>query len=467
MLVAPRIPRQPLILGAVLLAGLALAAGQARADRIHLRGGGQVRGKLVADKAHPGRLVFIGEVGKTPLSYAKEQIVQVTPEPSPLDEYVPLREQDRPDAESEYKLGVWCEEHKLADLAIVHFEAAVKRDEAFAPARRKLGHALKDGRWLDADEAREAQGLVKHRGRWVTPEEKERKDAQAAAVAEGAGWSSRIKALRDGYLTGPESRSREAERRLLAIREPVAVAPVLKILGDHPMPAVRALAARVLGPIPGQAAASGLVGLLLAELDEAVRTATMTEIARREVDEVVPPLAKGLRSAQAEVVNRAAWGLSNLNAVATVPRLVPALVTVEYRVMMTPGGGDGGGGLGGMGMSFNTVSPSSGNGAGYSGRAVPVLTPPVVGPGVVAFGATSVPYGALNNNSGIGLGGGGGGSRGPVPRLVPIEHRNAEVLAALVKMTGRDFGFDVLTWKQWIASSFRVDTRPVRRVPQP
>ena len=465
MLDAARLPRQARVAGTILLGGLALIAGPARADRILLRGGGQIRGKLIAEKAHPGRLVFVGEAGKTPLNYTKDQIIQVTPEPGPLDEYVLLRESVRPDAEAEYNLGVWCEDHKLADLAAVHFEAAVKRDGAFAPAREKLGHVFQDGRWLDADEAREAQGMVKYRGRWVTPEEKERKDAQAAAAAEGASWSVRIRALRDGYLKGPDARSREAERRLLEIREPVAVAPVLKILGYHPIPAVRMLAARVLGPIPGQPAASGLVGLLLAELDEAVRSAAMTEIARREVDEVVPPLTRALRSAQAEVVNRAAWGLANLNAVATVPRLVPALVTIEYRVMMTPGGGGTGGGSGGIGMSFNTVSPSSGpDYGGYSGGSIAVPSGAVVGPNAVGIGATSVPYGAINN-SGIDLG--GGGSRVPVPRLVPIEHRNAEVLAALVKMTGRDFGFDIPTWKQWIATSFRVEARPVRRVPQP
>ena len=450
MLDAPRFTLRALVAGALLLGGFIFAPCKARADRILLRGGGQVRGKLVADKAHPGRLVFLGEVGRTPLTFTKEQIVQVTPEKGPLDEYVALRERERPDAEAEYGLGTWCEEHKLADLALVHFEAATK---------------------LDADEVRAAQGMVKYKGRWVVLEEKERKEAEAAVAAEGANWNARLKRLRDGYLAGPESRSRDAERRLLEIREPVAVAPVLRVLGDHPVPAIRILAARVLGAIPGPAAASGLVGRFLAEFDDAVREATVTELTRRDPDEVVPPLARALRSAHAEVINRAAWGLSRLNAVATVPRLVPALITVEYQVVMAPSGGGGGGGeSGGMGMSFNAVTPSSGGGfGGYSGGSIPVLTPPVVGPGAVAFGATSVPYGALNN-SGISLGGGGGGgggSRGPVPRMVPIEHRNAEVLAALVKMTGRDFGFDVVTWKQWIASSFRLDAAPTRRVPQP
>jgi len=444
--------------GFVLIGWPWIAPSESRADRVTLRGGGQVRGKLVADKVHPEILLFLGEVGKTPMVFKKEQVVQVVPESGPLDEYVRLREKDRPTAEAEYDLGLWCEGHGLADLALLHFEAAVKRDSTFGPARQKLGHVLRDGRWLDADEVKEAQGLVKYKGRWITIEEKERREAQQATAAEGASWARRIKLLRDGYLAGPEGRSREAERRLLEIGDPVAVGPILRILGEDPLPSLRALAARVLGAIPGSSASSGLVARLLAELDQGVRQATLGELARREPSEVVPGLLRALRSPRPEVVNRAAWGLAGLNAVATVPRLIPALITIEQRVIMTGGGGSSGN----LGVSFNTVSPSSGS-AYSGGGSVPVSTGPVVGPGVVAFGAASVPYEALNGPTP----GSGGGSRGPVPRLVAIQHQNAEVRDALVKMTGQDFGYDIPSWKRWVATSFRIETGPTRRVPQP
>jgi hypothetical protein len=168
-------------------------------------------------------------------------------------------------------------------------------------------------------------------------------------------------------------------------------------------------------------------------------------------------LIRSLRSAHHEIVNRSAWGLGNLNAVTMVPRLVPALITVEYEVVMVDSGS------GGSGTSFNAVSPAPGY--GYAGgRSIPILTPPAVGSGSIGYGATSVP-GVVAGGSNFSVG--SGGSRGPVPRLVPIEYRNDEVLAALVKMTGRDFGYDIPSWKQWIATSFKVEAPPSRRVREP
>jgi hypothetical protein len=444
-------------LAVFLLAGLAIGGvgSPASGDRITVRGGGQIRGKLIPDKDHPGQSLFIGEVGKTPMVFTKDQIVQVTPEKSALDEYVVRLVKDRTSAQEEYDFGAWCEENKLADLAQVHYEQAVKRDSTFEPAHQKLGHILLGGRWLNGDEVKEAQGMVKYKGRWVTPEEKERREMMAATAAEGNTWVKRIVQLRDAYVAGPVERSREAERRLLAINEPKAVGPVLKVMGDDEFPLVRSLAARVLEAIPGQEASSAVVGRLLVEEDEAVRRETMNAVARRDSSEVVPLLMKGLRSTARQVINRSAWALANLNAVSAVPKLVPSLVTYEYQVVMVDPGPSG------PGMGYGPGAGGSGF-ASYSSRSIPILTPPAVGPGAVAFGATSIPSGP-----GAGSSIGGGSSGGPVARMVQVENHNEEVLAALVKLTGRDFGYDVPTWKQWVATSFKVTTPPSRRVPEP
>ena len=123
--------------------------------------------------------------------------------------------------------------------------------------------------------------------------------------------------------------------------------------------------------------------------------------------------------------------------------------TYEYDVVMVDSGSSAP--TGAVGAGF----------ASYSNRAIPILTPPVIGPGSVAYGATSVPSGPGPGSS-IG-GGGGGASGGPTPRMVQIENRNDEVLAALVKLTGQNFGYDIPTWKQWMATSFKVESKPSRR----
>jgi hypothetical protein len=326
-----------------LLLGLAIVGTgpAARADRITVRGGGHLKGKLIPDKAHPGQFLYIGEVGKTPMPFKKDQILQVIPEKSALDDYVVRLAQDRSTAEAEFELGAWCEQAKLADLAQVHYDRAVKLDSTFGPAHQKLGHVLMGGRWLDGDELKESQGLVKFKGRWVRPEEKERRESLAASVAEGNTWVKRVRMLRDAFVAGPAQRSQEAEKRLLAIDQPVAIGPVMKVLGDDPIPALRSLGSRILGGISGPEASLALVNHLLIEEDQDVRQATMNELTRREASEVVPLLAKGLRSTLPQVVNRAAWGLGNLNALAMVPQLIPALITYQSQVVMVEDAGVG------------------------------------------------------------------------------------------------------------------------------
>ena len=411
--------------------------------------GGRSGGSWFRSLIVPDRVKLFGLKGKNPLEFRREQILDVVAEPSPLDEYVTLREKPRATATADFDLGVWCEEHKLADLAMGHFEDAVQRDPEFAPAHVKLGHALQGDKWLDADGIKEAQGLVKYQGHWISAEEKERREGHENASAESKSWTRRIAKMIAAYRQGPEDRSRLAEEALLDISEPAAVGPLMRTLGEDRDPAIRALAARVLGKVPGPEAAAALVSRLLAESDQTVRATTMTELARRDPAHVVPILAQALRSTRTATINRAAWALSSLNAVAVVPRLVPALVSTEFQTVMVP------------------VPPSQPTGF-YSGGgpSIAVQTPIAVGPGSVAFGARAVPINAYTGNyASIGTGGGGPSL---VPRIVPFQRQNVEVLAALVKLTGRDFGYDVSTWQRWVASSFRINPAGgERRVPQP
>lgn len=437
----------------------------AQADRIVLRGGGSVKGKVIpGDSSQKGLVVVLGERGRTPLTFKKDQVVQIIPEKGPLDEYLERKNRLQPTAAAEYELGVWCEKQKLLDLANIHFEQAVKYDDAHAEAHQKLGHVQYGAKWLTVDQVREAQGLVKHKGKWISKEEKERLDESATLSAEQSGWSRRLKTLRNAVVNGPEPRAREAEAQLLAIKEKVAVKPVLRTLGTDPNPEIRALAAQILSGIPGREASSALVNRMLNEPDETVRQPTMNALAKREDPVVVSELTNALTSKNTYVINRAAWALGNLGAKASVPKLVPALVTVEYETVLVqptvnPNGGVGGG-TGFPGTQFGMMN-------GY-GPSVPVVGAPAVGPGVVAFGASSVPFSTyigqtpIAGNAATDIPG-----RGPVPKMVASPRKNTEVLQALIKLTGKDFGYEVATWKRYVETQFRVDPVPVRRVPQP
>ncbi len=464
------VSRTGLVLVSLGLGFWAIGVRGAWADRIILRGGGQIRGKVLADPKEPTRVIILGEKGKTPLRFQKAQVLEVIREPSALDAYLVKREQAAATAEAQQVLGLWCEQQKLTDLASVHFEAALKYDPQFAPAHQKLGHVLYGERWLSGDELREAQGLVRYKGHWITQEERTLREEQVASNAEQLSWMRKIKRLRDLLLLGDDVRRRDAEAKLREIREPVAVSPLVRVLGES-TEAIRSLLDHILGTIPGPEASAALVGRILAETDPEVRNGTFLELEQRKEPNVISQLVKALASAHPEVVNRAAWALANLNAVATVPKLIPALITTQYNVIWASsnGGSSEGNFSASFGTSVSTIPGTAGMPVAFNGSSVGLLNGPVVAPGAVAYGASSVPlYGSSYTGAGISAGGSNvGGRSGMLPRLIATSYRNVEVLGALVRMTGQDFGYDIPTWRRWLTTSYRADPSPVRRVPQP
>jgi hypothetical protein len=389
------------------------------------------------------------------------QVVEVVAEPGPLDDYLKRRDATPATAEAHFDLGRWCEEHRLPDLARLHYETAAGLDGTFGPAQKKLGHVLFSGRWLTADELHEAQGLVRHKGKWITRDQKAEIDRAAATAAEQSTWVKRIRLLRDAIVSSTEDRRREAEAQLLEIRDPVAIGPLVRVLGGDAGP-LRRLLAHVLGEIPGPEATAALVGRLLDEWETDVRYATMDELLRRDESVVTRLLVRALRSNSLEVVNRAAWGLASLHAVPAVPSLVGSLISVRYQTVMSPSSGGLGEGLG-ISATFGAASPSTSSAVGpvtYGGGSA----------GGLAYGATAAPlpgYGPSPAGVGLSAGGGVSASRGPFPRSVRVPFHNTEVLAALVKLTGQDFGWDVAAWNHWVRTSFDSEPTPSRRVPQP
>jgi hypothetical protein len=443
---------------------LCVATPQAGADRIVLRGGGQIRGKVLPDPKKPDGVLIVPERGKKELHFLKAQITEVVAEPSALDEYIIRREKTPATAEAQHALGLWCEQQKLRDLATLHYEAAVARDNTFGPAQKKLGRVQVGDRWLSGDDLRAAQGLVRYRGKWITAEELEQHRKDDALAAENETWARRIRQMREAYVYGAEDRRREAETQFMAIEDSSAIVPLVKVLGPDEPP-LRILLARVLGIIPGPEAASALVARILVETDGEVRQKFLSELDRRKEPEISKRLAQGLRSDKPEVVNRAAWVIANLRLAAAVPALIEVLVTsrtdfawVNTASTTNPGN---------MNSSFGSGVPLIPNGLGVpvasNGSAVGYQSGPAVGPGYVGYGVAAVPvYSAAATYGGF------SGTRGPVPTLVTTKVRNVEVHSALLKLTGEDFGYDANAWKTWLKTSYRAESStPAKTVPQP
>jgi hypothetical protein len=423
---------------------LVLAALPARADRIRLRGGGEIRGMIVPEPAPEGKVRVQTESGSKPLVLDRERIEQVVPESDALDEYFAHRDKVPATAEDQYRFGLWCETRRLSGLAEGHYQRATELDPGHAQAHKKLGHVLHDGAWMTVEEQKRAQGLVLHKGRWVSREEHERIGRREAASAERAAWVREIQVLRQGIDQGDTEARDDADRRLGAIRDPAAVPALVQVLGPE-APAHRTRLARILGAIPGDEAREALIERLLIEDDPAVRRVALDELQRRGEPETVPAVVGRLNARNPVRSGRAATLLAELGAESAVPKLIPLLVRVERRHVWVPG---------------PAASPPSSITV-VTGESIPVLTGPVVGNGAVAYGATSVPY-----YSGVSLGTPGTTRSAPRVRPVTIYHRNPEVLAALESLTGRGFGYDAAAWRRWWAQS-RGPEEPVKRVRQP
>ena len=115
-----------------------------------------------------------------------------------------------------------------------------------------------------------------------------------------------------------EERAREAERQLQEIRDPVAVNPLVRVLGQDDVP-FRMLLDQVLATDPGPRGRPALVGRLLPSRTPRSAKRRWRGWKPGADANIVPTLVKALRSTNPEVVNRAAWALSSLGAVATVP----------------------------------------------------------------------------------------------------------------------------------------------------
>ena len=463
----------------VILAFLvATISSDAFADKIYLRGGGSIEGVVLpeSDPDSPN-LRIMTRSSDNPYVFERGQILRVEPVDDALRGYVErLQGEERTSAESEYQFGLWCVEAGLRGPARTHFERAVALDPSHAEAHKKLGHVELEGRWVGYDDVRRARGLVERDGRWVSKEEDALLEKRADFVAEQASWGRRLAILRRKWLAGDDATRVEAENQLAEIRDPAAVVPLLKTFGAD-SDSVRLRLATILAAIEGADATEALVRLVLQESDEFVRESTFAELASRHAPDLSTRFVKALKSKDQGVVGRAAWALAALDDQSSVPKLIPELLRVEQRMVLEPAPAPASG-IGVGFSSYNSGAAVPGGSAGYAvpggggsvplgligaGGSIPVLTGPVVGPGVVAYGATSVPYGA---GTSLGYNGGANPNR-PVSRVVTQYYPNEMVRDALRKLTGQDYAYDQDTWRRWVRSRYRANTAPARRVPQP
>jgi|GEM_PF-1621691 len=461
-----------LLLGGAWLVGDGPACSTARADVVELKSGGVIEGVRLEAFEDDSVVVVQTLKSKTPLKLPRDLVKRIVPRPHVLEDYPVLLEKAGEDAMRHFELGLWCEARGAMGLAEVHWNRAIEIDPNLVDAHKKLGHVEIQGQWMNRDEALAAEGYVKHKGRWISPEEKERLETINRDATRLHAWTQQVQALNRELMSGDPARSRSAERAILTIKDPLAVDALKNVL-SRGNAEQRRIYYEALGNQDGPTATKALLDAVYAEAEEHLWNLVFELLAARSRDDpgLVKALRAGLRSKDQGVRNRAARGLGRLRAESAVPDLIDALISVERRTIMTqePVPAGSASGVAGLPGGFAVVSPVVA--AGPNGGQRPSVADQVgrvttfgqvgyaVGPGMV------VPF-PMPATFGLGVQAAPPRTQ-PALRVVQLNTSHPEVLNALKTITGRDFGFNQAAWKQWLQLEYKPTPLTGRVVPEP
>ncbi len=407
-----------------------LSATAAMGDLVRLKEGGEVRGEIVsADKQ--SQTTAVRTRSGSLITLPDSEIDFISRRNAMVEEYVTRSRHVENTVDARLELAEWCRSQGLLDQRAEQLEQVLDLDPDHPEARKVLGYVRHLGRWMTQEDMMADRGYFRYQNRWVTRQELELLESNAAQKNAELSWNPKIRTW-VSWLTGPYSERQEtALKELQGIRDPEAVGALTRFMSSHRSADVRMLFVGILKQVPGLRPLPPLVEHTLSDPSEHVRAQALQVILSNHSQQAVPLLIAALRNKSNPIVCRAATALAAIGDERAVPALIDALVTTHsyQRQVATP--------------------VASGNGVQFSiggtpeGRMFPGLLPPDV---EVAARTGQLPYGVKILPS---------QSTPMVMRQVTISEdvKNPDVLAALEKLTGKDFGFNERDWHVWWATT--------------
>lgn len=398
----------------------------AQADLVRLKSGGEVRGEIVSGGKLSDASVTLATLHGARVTIARTEIEFISRRPLKLEQYESRARRVADTVEAHWQLAEWCREQNLDRQRDEQLERIIELEPDHELAHRGLGHTLEAGVWMSRDERMLAQGYVRHKGRYITPQELELIEKTQAERDREQEWFQKVR-LWKGWATGAHAdRRQQGLSELQAIRDPDSVPALVKFLSNDANSQVRGLLVTILDEIDGPKPVGALVQQSLLDVDSRIRYESLNAIPSDQYATAMPLFANALKHKLNVVVRRAGMGLTRVGDERVIPNLMDALITSHfYRVPV---------------RSQNTMSfRSDGSFAGGNG-----LTPELE-----ALLRSGQYNGAVINQH----------TPGQVPRppskfaTVKYDLQNREVLEALTKLTGENFGYDERSWKLWHAAS--------------
>jgi hypothetical protein len=208
-----------------------VAVASVHADEVYLKGGGHVSG-VIADESE--RSVDV-EIGAGMVSVPRSQVERIVRSTSVLSTYqMRARSLNATDVVGWLELGAWAQRMELSTQAREAYGHVLEIEPSNPTAQRAMGNQLIGDRWLNRDDAMQAQGYIKHEGDWVTPEERDARIAErAASHREGLELARSRAAVAEAEAHAREAdaraRTAEAEARRAAVEADTAAVPVLVV----------------------------------------------------------------------------------------------------------------------------------------------------------------------------------------------------------------------------------------------
>ncbi|MCI0741889.1 MAG: HEAT repeat domain-containing protein [Gemmataceae bacterium] len=390
-----------------------LAAERTRAEVFLLENEGRIQGEwLNKEDAKAEHYLIRTETGGT-VKLARDQVKKVyVPSEAEL-EYEKIRDTYPDTAAGQWDLAEWCREKSLRDPRNKHLERVIELDPDHKDARRALGYVLIENEWKTQDQVYLERGYVRYQGRWRLPQEVELLELRRKNKKETGAWFVKIKRWR---VWLDDERAEQAETLIRDVTDPNAVPALAQYFEGEKNPTVRLLFVEALAQVATGDAIYVLGDGALYDGDLEVRLTCLDYLKKEPRPELVKYYAGVLKHKDNTIVNRAAYCLKELKDDSAVSALIESLVTT-HKTKVTSGGNN-------------------------------------------QYSAT---FGGPNNPSG-GLGASPSGlSVGASAKVITEHLRNTEVLDALVKLTGANFGYDKQAWKYWLTSQQKAPTANVRR----
>ncbi len=374
---------------------LSLMAAPLRADIFVLHTGGEIRGQWVNRQTDPPPHYVIRPFAGGEITLPASAVIRVVSQTPEEVAYERFRLQHADTVEGHWAIAAWCQQQRLHDQRKDHLQRILELDSDHAEARRILGYQPVGNRWLTQDQIMTERGMVKYKGRWITPQRLrliEEEEQQKRAESE---WYRRVRQW-TSWLDS-SSKAVRAKEYLLAIRDKAAAPALIKSFQAAKGYEHKEVLAEALIHVGSGDAVEVVVRHSIEDEDEEFRYFCLDLLEQSKpasaVDFYIQLLKK---SDDNRHINRAAIGIQRMGDAKAVGPLIDALVT-KHKFKLGPGG---------PGQTTTTFSRSGNGNQGTS------------------FGTST-------------------------PKVVQRWLRNPEVLAALIALTDKDFAYDVKAWRDW------------------